>query len=233
MFKQIDTFAEPKIIGVNNGVYQIEIDEKSLKKNNNYAQIKKLIDTKNVFEFLKMQDHILKTKINYLRGNLLNNAKITDIMGFSPFIFGCKYIVSQNFVDCLIEELVDPQEFHLFKMNIRGLDLDYYLFFTPMIPDTNIIFSKSLIYPEKDLLSQTRNYFEINNYQEYQEINKKSLFNRWEKITLDKKFENNSIINIQSSSNLFFTDSLIERFKSKGITNFYTKDKIVLAFDET
>lgn len=149
-------------------------------------------------------------------------------MGFSPFIFGIKHIVSQKFVDCLINEMVGSDEFHLFKIDINDIDGDYYLFFVPMIPSSEIDFSKSLLFPEKDILESNKNYFDINDYGQYSELIKTNLFVRWEKIVLSKKFENKSIINLQGSSELFFSDSLMGEFISQGITNMIIRDKVSL-----
>lgn len=228
MFRQLCTSAEPEVIGVNNGLYQVDIDEKTLRNNANYGVIETLIGEMDVHKFLENQEHFFQLKIKCLRGKLLKKAKITDIMGFSPFIFGIKHIVSQKFVDCLINEMVGSDEFHLFKIDINDIDGDYYLFFVPMIPSSEIDFSKSLLFPEKDILESNKNYFDINDYGQYSELIKTNLFVRWEKIVLSKKFENKSIINLQGSSELFFSDSLMGEFISQGITNMIIRDKVSL-----
>ncbi len=228
MFKQIGISSEPKVIGVTNGLYQVKIDEKNLKNNPNYTQIERFFNEIDVWEFLRVQEQIFQLKIKCLTGKLLKKAKPTDIMGFSPFIFGFKYIVSQNFVDCLINEMVESNEFHLFKIDVKGLDLDYYLFFVPMIPSSEIDFSKSLLFPEKDLLTGNRRYFDVANHGQYRELLKSNAFIRWEKIVISKKYQNNGIINLQGTSELFFSNSLVEKLLSQSLTNLVVKDNIEL-----
>lgn len=231
MFKQITHNPEPKIIGVNNGVYQVEFKEKELKKNNNYNEINSTLIATTINDFLEKQDSVSQMKIEHLKGKLLKKAKLTDIMVFTPFFFGYSYLVSQKFVDCLEEEKVSKNEYHLRKVEIINVELNYYLFFVPMIPSTEIDFSNSLMYSEEDFLSDKKNYFKMDNFKDYQEVIKKSLFNRWDKIVLDKRYENNSIINLQASVELFFSDSLIKRMKSEKITSLIVKDRVELLFE--
>lgn len=228
MFKQIDTSSETSITGVSNGIYQVEIDEKILEKNHNFKQIEELILHYDVKKFLENQNDVFNLKISKLKGNLLRKAQFTDIMGFTPFFFGFKYIVSQNFVDCLMEVGVSKNQYNLIPIKINQSKIDSYLFFVPIIPSSEIYFSESLIYPEKDFLNETKNYIKLKNYSDYLGIVKDNIFTRWEKIVLNKKYDNYDIINIQSESNLFFSDKLIAIFKSKEISNLVIKDKVML-----
>lgn len=230
MFKQITTSAEPKIIGVTNGVYQLEFKDVELRKNSNYKKINDTFIATDIDSFLKNQNQILDLKIEYLTGKLLKKAKLTDIIAFSPYFFGYKYIVSQKFVDCLEEGRVDESEYHLRKIEIVSIKEAYYLFFVPMISSSEIDFKKSLIYPEKDFLSESKNYFDVNNYKEYCELLKNSYFNKWEKIVLNQKYKNRSIINLQASIHLFFSESLVKILKKRKISNLVIKEDIELLF---
>src|SRR5690606_29131003 len=98
IFKQIRNSCEPKVIGVNNGVYQVEIDEKHLKKNDNYDEIRRLMYQTDLGFFIENRQRVFDLQIDQLKGKLLKKAKLTDIIGFSPHFFGFEYIVSQKFV---------------------------------------------------------------------------------------------------------------------------------------
>ncbi len=233
MFKQISYNPESKVIGVSNGVYQLEFEEKELKENSNYKEIEETLLATDINRFLKTQNKISDLKIEYLKGRLLKKAKLTDIVVFTPFFFGYKYIVSQNFVDCLEEEKVSKNEYHLREIQIIDSEIRYYLLFVPMIPSTDINFSKSLVYNrEEALLDEKKQFLDINNYKEYRKSMDEDPFKDFEMICLDKKYKNNGIINCQGATELFFSESLIARLKAKNITNLVVPNRqIHLIFD--
>lgn len=230
MFNQIDISLSKRVTGVNNGVYQVEIDEDFLEKNDNFCEIEKIFYNYDVNLFLQNQQDVFDLKIPKLKAKLVKGAKFTDIMAFSPFVFGFKYIVSQKFVDCLIEINISKSEFKIIPIEIQNAKTDYYLFFTPMISDKEIIFSKSLVYPERDFLEENKNYYKIENYNSYLKLLDKNLFNRWEKVMLNKKYKNYNIVNVQSINNLFFSRVLTEKFESKKIDSLVIKNQINLCF---
>lgn len=230
MFYQIDTSSEQKIIGVNNGIYQVELDENSLMINPNYKEIKELLFNHDINKFLDNRDRVFNLKIENLKGKLLANAKITDIMGFSPFIMGFKYIVSKNFVDCLMEVTVNSNEYNLIPIKIDGIE--YYLLFIPMIPSSEIVFSESSVYPESEFMSDEKNYFYLKNYNDYLELIKNKPFNRWDKVQLKKQYKDYDIFNIQALSQMFFSEKLTEKLLSKGTTGLIIKNNIKLSFEK-
>jgi hypothetical protein len=61
MFSQLTTYAEPSIIGVKNGLYQIEVDENTWMQNE--ANIRSLMNQFNVNVFLENQNSIIEAKI--------------------------------------------------------------------------------------------------------------------------------------------------------------------------
>lgn len=233
-YKQISHNPEPSIIGVKNGVYQLEFLEEDLKKNKNYQEIDKLLLGYNP-EFYqdKEQDRISNLSIDYLKGSFLKKAKKTDIVVFSPHLNGYSYVISQKFLDCLNEVGVSKDEYHLRKIEIDNVDFNYYLFFVPMIPMTEIIFPKSALFPEEDALldASEKRYTSFKDYQEYKKYSEEHLFNRWAKITLDKKFGSRDLLNLQANANLFFSDRLIKCLQLKKVSSLMIKDNPLLSFE--
>ncbi|PQJ76519.1 hypothetical protein [Polaribacter glomeratus] len=230
MFKRITNSSEPNVIGVNNGVYQLEFKGKELKKNINYKEIEETLLIGNIDKFLKDQNGISNLEIKHLKGKLLKKAKLTDIMVFSPFFFGYEYIVSQKFVDCLEEEKVNKNEYHLRKIEIIDVKDNYYLLFVPMIPNTEIVFSESLIYPTFDALSSEKKYFDIKNYEDYIELQEKEPFNSFDKVVLNPKYQERSIIYLQGVTELFLRDSLVEKMLTNDVSSLEVKQKTLLSF---
>lgn len=219
MYRQLSTSSEPKIIGVNNGIFQVEIVESSLRENKNFEEINSILNQTNIFGFIDDQYKIFDLQIDQLRGRILKGANITDVMGFSPFYFGFKFIVSQKFLDCLNKIKVDINEYYFLNIKLSNIDENYYLFFTPVIPTSEILFDKSKIFLEKDFLEKDRKILKIDHLGEYQEFTMKNPFVYFEKICLDNQYENKDIINVQASNNIFFSQRLIDEFNKIGLTN--------------
>lgn len=230
MFKEVTYNPSQSVLGVNNGIYQLVFPVEYLKKNSNFDEIEKLIIKTNINDFIKHQNSIYKLNIRYLKGVLLKNANLTDILVFSPFFFGYQYVVSQNFVDCLFEVGVSNNEYHLRKIEIENINvnINYYLFFVPFVPNTEIDFSNSILYPEEDLLSRNKRYYTFNSYQEFLQYSNNNLFYRWKKICLDKKYRNRDIIKLQINNKLFFSKRLIKKLQEKKITNLVVKNENIL-----
>lgn len=230
MFKRITNSSEPKIIGVNNGVYQVEIDEEDIKiKSLVNDELDKLITQVNFNDYLENREKIFELDIR-LKGELLKKAKITDIMGYTPYFFGFHYLVSQKFVDCLIEKKVSKDEYHLIPVDIKNLDIEYYFLYVPWINTSEIIFEESLIYNTFDAMSENKKYFDVRNHDAYIELQEKEPLNSFDKVVLDKKYMTNNIISIQGISELFFSDNLINCLENKKTSSFEVKEKVMLSF---
>lgn len=232
MFKRITISAEPKIIGVTNGIYQVEINEDSLKENPNYDEISGLLTQVNLDDFLANRHRLFNLQVQNITGKLLKKAKQTDLMGYSPYYFGFHFLVSQKFVDILDKNEIDNTEYHLIKVNIDKIKTNYFLFYVPWISNTEINFSESLIYPSIEALSPNKNYFEVRDYDAYCELNKTNPITNFERVVLDNKYSNRDIISVQGVSNLFFSDRLIEAVTSENVSNFEIRDYPILKFSD-
>ncbi|PZD77380.1 hypothetical protein [Mesonia sp. K7] len=204
----------------------MELDEKDLgnKYNNLLTQV-------NVEEFLEHRDEIFNLDIT-LEGELLPKAKVTDLMGYTPRFFGFHYLVSQKVVDCLKEENVSKEKYRLLKVEIKGVDEDYYLLYVPWINKSAIIFSESLIYRTFDADSSDKEYFEIKNLNDYIELQDKEPFNSFDKVVLNSRYIKKHIISIQGITELFFSDAIVDKLLSNSITSLEIKNKTLLHFSE-
>ncbi len=229
LFKQISYNPEPSVIGVNNGIYQLEFKERDLKKNFNYEEIEQILMTFDIAGLNKIKE----LPIEHLKGTLLKKAKVTDLMVFSPHLLGHKYLISQKVVDCL-KEMVATREYHLRKVEIEAVKENYYLLFVPMILTNEIDFTQARIFPEREYLSESRTYFEIDSYAEYQNLLDENPLVSFEKICLPKKYQNQDIISVQGAVDLFFSEQLIECLQEAEVTNFrIPKRQIELVFSES
>lgn len=220
MHKQITYSAEPSVIGVDNGFCQIEFLEEDLREHEHYKIIKQITLKTDVNDFLRIQERIDFSKITPLKGTLLKKAKVTDFMVFAPFFHGCKYVISQKVVDCFKMAGIPKEEYKLMKVIIEGVKTNFYLLFVPLISTEQIDFTNSLLYPEEDALSDKKNYFSIETYDEYKNLIKTNYFNRWQSVGLGNKYHNKYLINIQSIVELFFCEDLIACIQKSDVNNF-------------
>lgn len=219
MYNQITTSAEPSVIGVNNGVYQLEFKGKELKKNTNYKAISEILLNFDINDFLKSQDSIKGIEISTLKAHLLKKAKLTDIMTFSPYFLGYKYIVSQRVVDCLRKFENIEESYHLREIKIDGIKDKYYLFFINMIPSREINFSKSSFYIED------KGHIQINTYEEYLEQIEKTPFLEEKKIVLSKKYSKRKIISVQGVVDVFLSNDLLTVLTEHNTSNLIVRNK--------
>lgn len=227
MFIEITHSVEPSIVGINNGVAQIELDNDSL------SILRPIVIDSTVGDFLKNQYSLPNLNIGGLKGVLLNNAKLTDVMMFSPFMFGFQYIVSQKFVNCLKEANVPEEDYTLFPLEINEIDEKYFLFFVPMIPMETFNFSNSLIYPTSQKLDKEKTYFDVNTNEEFVNVIKVTPLFSFEKVSLPTKYNNKKIISLQGSTRMFISKDLIDVLSKNNVSNIVIpQNQTALTFDD-
>src|SRR5690606_26453666 len=132
---------------------------------------------------------------------------------------------SQKFLNCLNDAGVSKDEYQIRKIEVEDSDFDYYLFLSPIIPTSELIFPKSALFPEEDVLldDNEKRYSSFKDYQDYKKFKEEYVFTRWAKITLDAKYGNRDILNLQASG-IFFSDRLIKKLENSDITNLVIKN---------
>lgn len=125
MYYNIELAWEPQIIGVKNGVYQVELDKRSYDKKT-FAKIESLF-INNEFTVNQMYPD-LDFSFNFKK---LKSAKKTTFMSFSPYLNHCHFLVHKNILDLLLK--FNIQKYKTFKSVIydsptENLDNNYELF---------------------------------------------------------------------------------------------------------
>jgi hypothetical protein len=200
--------AEPKTIGVRDGLHQVEITRSSIED----------------LEFLTKNGINLKNKRNpIIKGTLRKNAIITDIMLFSHWIQDIKYIVSEKFVECL-KVFEESKKYHLFKIEIEEVNENFYLLQVPMIKSVEINFLESDLYRMRDSLKLTRDRIHVKNYEEYIKLINEGMYN-FNKICIPVKYSNRCILNVQGILNLQMNNDLVGAFKVAKLKSLNFADK--------
>ena len=230
-FKQITNSPESKIIGTNNGVYQIEIEDKDLESHPNYKELDRLFISGFKPSIKEFNEEVQYLKIQRLNGKLIKKAKVTDLMGFCPYFFSCKYIVSERIAEAFENAKIDKSEFRLFPIKLRNNDSKFFILFVPMIMHEEIIFDQSLIYPSIQQIKENKDYLDIKSFKDYKECIDKSIFTNFETIVLPKNHEEKGIINIQGITSLYFSERLLSKISIQNLTSFrIPKRQIKLSF---
>ena len=235
-FKQIDTDNTPKVIGVKNGVYQVELNEEENFKEISNLKLESIFNQTDINTLIENQNNIFDIESIFLKGILIRKAKQTDLMNFSPAFLGFEYIISDKMKSLLIRSTEYSKSLKFLEVNIENTSCKNYLMFVPFIPISEVIFDKSIIYTRKNRnfsieegITFDKEYLDIKSYSDF--INLPfSIHNDWEKIVLPLKYKNRNILNIQSCSKLFFSEEVVENIEQCKLSNIRIIDKIDLEF---
>ncbi len=231
-YRQFDTINEPKIIGVNNGVYQVEIDDKSIDEN-----IEHFFNLSDINYFIENQDKICKRDMSIIEASLIKGAKLTDLMDFTPGSFILKHIVSNDLRKVLMKSNNENNSLVFLDINLKDVNTNYSLLFVPIIPMSEVVFQKSICYVSKNHrfikgkgVVFDKDYLDINSYSDFQNMDY-SIHNSWEKLVLPSKYKEKSILKLQMSPHLFIASSISSVIESSNLSNIRFIDKIVLEFE--
>jgi len=218
MYKQIDFKLNDKVKGYKDTSDQIEINYERLEKEKYFSNIEMFFYPGNIDNILQnthIMDNIIFPKVE---GRLFKKCDFTDLMRFSPYMNGFKYIVSEQFVKVLKENKIN--DYVIKEIKLKGAKKKYFLFFVPKVLFNEINFKKSLIYRGNSFGGKPIEYLKIKNYQDFLNLQEKFTFLTFEKICLRNKHKNKDIIWVQGSVYLFFKINLIEKIINEKITNF-------------
>ncbi|HEY0656565.1 MAG TPA: hypothetical protein VGD65_25705 [Chryseosolibacter sp.] len=133
---------DPKIIGVKNGIYQVELD-KSVYDKNSYAKLDSLFISN---EFNANQVYPEIDFIFYFKK--LKSAKKTDFISFSPNLNHCQFLVQKDILELLrkfnIQRHKDYQSV-IYDSQTEHVDNNYRLFYT-VLQDWNVIDFENTIF---------------------------------------------------------------------------------------
>ena len=149
--------SEPKIIGVKNGIYQVEIDKKKYASPKYYDRLLNFFSSQGWFE--KEQTPNFEVHIH---ANMLKSAIMTDFLQFSPALMACDFLVNNRVLD--VFRNFNIQNHMLFPVTIyqgnKVIDENYSLFFLPYLDYDIIDFPKSTFFSGNRILGKQHHQFE-------------------------------------------------------------------------
>ncbi len=141
MYYTINLECEPKVIGVQNGIYQVSLDQKAYSK----ESWRQLISD---FKSTAFNPNDQGPEIDYkLHFKSLKSAKWTTFMSFSPFLNHCHFLIQRDILELLKSFNFQPSrdfEAEIYDSKTMNLDNSYRLFYSAF-QDWNVIdFSRTV-----------------------------------------------------------------------------------------
>ena len=210
VYYNIKTSWDPKIIGVKNGIYQVELLEKKYTKEylvqfNKYFHSELLLD--NSLPPFDIVFHFQKLKL----------ARLTDVISFSPYLNYCHFILNDKAIRCL--ERFNVQNYHLLPVVIydehgKETDTNYKMFFCKLM-DWNIIDFKNTVFSTGGYGNFEIQYHTFINYEDYKKFNK---ITKVTKLGLNKEFDNSLDFFCTRLGGIFISNALKNEFLENNIT---------------
>lgn len=181
---QLITESSPKIIGVKNGIQQVEIQRSLFPVVDVYDKIYSFFSTTEYWE----NERTIPDFPIHIYATTLKGAKLTDFMQYGPNLFTCPFLLHHRVVEIFSKFRIQPYE--LFPVTICDssgaiLSTDYYLFCSPLLNYQIINFSESVFFTGSRLLGKKILHFE--NDHEFQQAH--GPFLGIEKMMLSREFD--------------------------------------------
>ncbi|TPE45831.1 hypothetical protein [Pontibacter mangrovi] len=196
--------SDPKVIGVNNGIYQIELDKSCFSNIKEYEKF--------ILEFPEDSN----VDINYPRPliyRVLKKAKLTDFMGYSQSLIGVPFVLSGKAVRIFND--FSLKEHSLIEIEFKeNKDNSYYLFRYPFTENSTINFEKSVFYTQRP--GQDKVYHKIHSEDDFKVFWKQNALWRAEKFVLEESEANYDCIRLRIGG-VFISDKLQKAIEAAGL----------------
>lgn len=220
-YYSIDVSSDPKVIGIRNGIYQIEIGEENFTSNQTYE---KVIDFFLHSNYWQHESVIPNFPIELKRIKLLKRAVLTDIMGYSGHLIGCPFAVSERIVNVFSHFRIQnnylyPIELHTYEG--KRIITPYYLFYCPFLGFDVVDYKNSIFYSGDDLLGD-KQYHTIRSSDDYLALLDLNPFIHFDKLTIIPQKELD-LYQLRTGG-LFMSDALREAIELMKLTGLVFKE---------
>lgn len=183
-YYQISQSSDPKIIGVRNGVHQGEIIWKNFQSKTSEKDFLYDLFTLEKFKSNQLQELPEGIEIEYVKAYKM--AKMTDIFGYFPRLFGINYFISSKFKEVLEQFTLPYVQF--IPVNVYQED-KYFQYWAPYMPihyrEDSCDLEKSTFRRMWINRKKPKEYLEINNILDY----KSASFFEPENLYFNDKFD--------------------------------------------
>ncbi|MNK33905.1 hypothetical protein D3C87_524020 [compost metagenome] len=158
---EFSTAWEPEVLGVKNGIYQLEFDESGFNNENESDDF-----------FLNFPRDITKPITKPLNFTLLKRGKINDVMRYAPILKPAPYIVSEKFIEVLREFDTLPYSLEPVSFLNVKVDMKYFLFRYTYSDLSEFNVKRIIAY--LGITKNSRKYYEFSSLSEFQIFNNKN-----------------------------------------------------------
>src|SRR5687768_5975392 len=138
-YYRLRLLSDPKVIGVRNGIMQVELDESKYLDKEAYKRIRTYFFGLNWWEKERFPPFDFLFHAQILRG-----AKLTDFLSFGPSFIGCPFLIHNKVAKVFSQ--FNMQEHRLFPAILyekeRVVSSDYQLFYTRLLEIDIVDFEK-------------------------------------------------------------------------------------------
>lgn len=200
----VRTSSDPAVIGVNNGIQQVEIHRSGFENKSMYDDIMKYWGSFNSWEH-RNDYHGVNVELQCV--NPLVGAKITSFLSYGPKLLQCPFLISQSVKDTFKKFLLPDVYFYKASVVTNEEKLNYYLFSCPDFGYSIVDFNKSIFFTGNELLG--KKYVKLNDYSEFVEYGKAArCIVEMEKVVLSSKFNADLDLFVIEAGLLFISEAL-------------------------
>ena len=226
-YHKVSTAWDPKIIGVNNGVYQGELIPKKFQKQEDYNALADFFDYSS---YWTRDDHRPTKAFNFEYVKLLKKARLTDIISFSPNLIGIDFLISSK-ASRLLDGLNLPNSYFfdasIYTFDNASIEGKYFALYTTYLGFHCIDFSRTTFCSGNEILGKTYHHFK--NYQDWKDYwdRPKHELIQAEKIGLKSEFANADFIKTRLGGP-FVSERLLDMRVNNDITGFIERSEPVI-----
>ena len=215
--------SDPKITGIKEGGFQAKILGENFLNRESYELLRSFFMQINFFEKRNFKPDF---EVNLENVTLLKDALLTDFIHFTPFMWGCPFLISPKAFD-LFSRFKIPEHYYypaiVFKADNTRID-DFKLFYQPYLDYDCVDFSKTVFSSGYlDLTLTPKKNYQFKDYEEYKNYKTDERL-RITKVGLadvvEKRFD---ILNLRLGG-LFFSKDIKEKIIEGNLSGLSFRD---------
>jgi hypothetical protein len=227
-YYHISTSSDPKIIGVNNGIYQCDLEKDKFAKIHDYLEMESFFSGLTYWE---RDNHTPPKEFNFEYFRLLKKAKQTDILSFCPHMMGCDFILSRRVMDTFHNLSLNNSYFiptSVYTYDRKRVEQYLHMMYTTYLGFESIDFDKSIFY--SGIETRGKNYVELKDFSAWKEYwredpNRPLLWT--EKVALKSAYAKYDYLKTRLGGP-FVSERLLERWTKENISGFMLMPMISL-----
>ena len=206
--------SDPAVIGVKNGIAQVEIDGSGF---SSISAHNKIVEFFQGTDYWSKESFVPDFDVHFEYVKVLKNANITDFLSFRPYLIACPFMVSQKVVE--VFQSFNIQNHFLYPVTLfKGENIiEYYkMFYCPFLNYDIVDFAKSSFFTGTALLG--KKYHSFKSKAEYLEYLNNHPLMQAEKLVLNATFDNALDFFSPRIGEIYISDRLREAIKTSGLS---------------